>query len=184
MLDLFPARIAFVDQAGRLTPEAYRALDALFRRVGGSFGDQGEDTFSLFSPGDSAEASQSVETMQGCADVPPMFGSEPMQREEPAYLAPIMLQLAAADAGIEMVMAPETTGSPVRAVTVGASPFAWVADRAGTLAVSGGTVTAITLTRAGTTAALGILAGAIPVSTGDTVTTTYAVAPTISFIPR
>jgi hypothetical protein len=35
-LDLFPARVQFVDANGRLTPEAVRALTTLFIRVGGS----------------------------------------------------------------------------------------------------------------------------------------------------
>lgn len=37
VLDLFPARVAFVDlQTGRLTNEAYRALNAVFARIGGA----------------------------------------------------------------------------------------------------------------------------------------------------
>ena len=50
-LNLFPARIAFVDNQGRLTPEAYRALAMLFERTGGEFGDQGVDVFAVFSTG-------------------------------------------------------------------------------------------------------------------------------------
>lgn len=34
-LDLFPARVRFVDQNGLLTTEAFKALRALFERVGG-----------------------------------------------------------------------------------------------------------------------------------------------------
>lgn len=45
-LNLFPARIQFVDSKGCLTPEAYRALQVVLTRLGGSFGDQGVDTFS------------------------------------------------------------------------------------------------------------------------------------------
>ena len=38
-LDLFPARVAFVDiGTGRLTQEGYRALQTLFLRVGGAIG--------------------------------------------------------------------------------------------------------------------------------------------------
>lgn len=35
-LDLFPARVRFVDQNGLLTTEAFKALRALFERVGGA----------------------------------------------------------------------------------------------------------------------------------------------------
>lgn len=45
-LNLFPARVQFVDSTGRLTPEAYRALNMLFERTGGTFGDQGVDVFA------------------------------------------------------------------------------------------------------------------------------------------
>lgn len=45
-LNLFPARIAFVNPDGTLTTEAYRALQVLFNRVGGPLGDNGTDTFS------------------------------------------------------------------------------------------------------------------------------------------
>ncbi|MEY4345874.1 MAG: hypothetical protein RL032_1706 [Pseudomonadota bacterium] len=45
-LNLFPARIAFVNPDGTLTNEAYRALTVLFARVGGPLGDNGTDTFN------------------------------------------------------------------------------------------------------------------------------------------
>jgi hypothetical protein len=38
ILDLFPARIRFVGPDGRLTPEAYRALNDVFERIGGATG--------------------------------------------------------------------------------------------------------------------------------------------------
>ncbi len=47
-LDLFPARIAFTEPGtGRLTPEGYRALTALFRRVGGANA-PGNDELAMF----------------------------------------------------------------------------------------------------------------------------------------
>jgi len=45
-LNLFPARIAFVNPDGTLTTEAYRALQVLFARVGGALGDNGTDVFN------------------------------------------------------------------------------------------------------------------------------------------
>ena len=45
-LNLFPARIAFVNPDGTLTTEAYRALQVLFSRVGGALGDNGTDVFN------------------------------------------------------------------------------------------------------------------------------------------
>ena len=44
-LSLFPSRIKIANQDGTMTPEFYRALQALFNRVGGTLGDVGVDTF-------------------------------------------------------------------------------------------------------------------------------------------
>lgn len=38
LIDLFPARVAFVDANGRLTTEAFRALQGVLDRVGGTTG--------------------------------------------------------------------------------------------------------------------------------------------------
>ena len=75
--------------------------------------------------------------------------------------------------------------TPIAAITVTASPFAYTAAAAGTVVVSGGTVSAITLKRGAPAAiAVGETSGVIPVSAGDIVTTTYSVLPTMSFVPR
>jgi hypothetical protein len=51
-LSLFPARIRFTNADGTLTPEAYRALQVLFQRVGGALGDNGTDVFAVFGGSD------------------------------------------------------------------------------------------------------------------------------------
>lgn len=48
-LSLYPARIRFVNADGTLTPEAYRALQILFGRVGGALGDMGTDMSAVSS---------------------------------------------------------------------------------------------------------------------------------------
>jgi len=60
------------------------------------------------------------------------------------------------------------------------SPFNYTASGKGSLAVSGGTVSAITLTRGGETVPMGNL---IPMVNNDVATITYSVAPTLSFVP-
>lgn len=45
-LDLFPQRVAWVDENRRLTPEAFRALNAVFTRIGGSNGPSTTDLAS------------------------------------------------------------------------------------------------------------------------------------------
>jgi len=68
----------------------------------------------------------------------------------------------------------------ISGVALGGSPFQYVASVPGFLSVSGGTVSAITLTRNG--AAIPI-ASPVPMSNGDAVTVTYSVAPSINFVP-
>jgi hypothetical protein len=46
-LNLFPARIRFVNPDGTLTTEALRMLDVLVSRVGGTLGDIGADVFAM-----------------------------------------------------------------------------------------------------------------------------------------
>jgi hypothetical protein len=69
-------------------------------------------------------------------------------------------------------------------VSVGASPFAYTVPTYGNIIVSGGTVSSITITRpGGAQVSVGATAGMFAVQAGDVITTTYSVAPTITFIP-
>lgn len=78
---------------------------------------------------------------------------------------------------------PTPRAQPAVAVIVGASPFTFTAPFNGTLAVQGGTVSAITVIRQGLNVATGIIAGLVPVSRLDQVQITYAAAPTVGFLP-
>ena len=68
------------------------------------------------------------------------------------------------------------------AITVSASPFAYTAQSNGNVLVTGGTVSAISLTRV-SAHATGLTAGFIPVDNKDIVTVTYSSLPTMTFIP-
>lgn len=70
------------------------------------------------------------------------------------------------------------------AITPGASPYAYTAPAIGNLVITGGTVSAVTLTHAGGSPVSVPTAGIIPVMAGDIVTVTYTVAPTMTFIPH
>lgn len=75
-----------------------------------------------------------------------------------------------------------TAESPMTAPAVGASPFTFTAGTIGHMFVTGGTVSSIVLTRSGTS----ITCQAnqfIPMAAGDTITVTYSVAPTMTFVP-
>lgn len=78
---------------------------------------------------------------------------------------------------------PPSAAQPVASITVGASPFTYTAPHAGTVAVTGGTVSAIAFIRQGATVATGMTVGLIPVSRGDQVKVTFTAAPTMTFVP-
>lgn len=73
--------------------------------------------------------------------------------------------------------------SGISGVTVGPSPFRFVSSGSGYVAVSGGTVSSITLTRGQVSTPVGFTSGLVPVVNNDAVTLTYSVTPTINFIP-
>ena len=169
-LNLFPSRVAFVDAQGRLTPEAYRALMALYDRVGGSFGDQGIDVFggSISAPSDlpmiSEVVTQPLDAVIEWANV-----SQP--QTDPLNQA-------------EMVFQPESDGAGIAPVALSASPFSFVAQQEGFLSFSEVPTTNATFSRGGVTIELGIISGVVPMRTGDIVTLTYVGSPIVNFIPR
>ena len=74
-----------------------------------------------------------------------------------------------------------STPMSVSAVTVGASPFDYLAPRDGFVSIVGGTVSAVAYVREGVSTSLGGVA-VVPVKKGDTVRITYTVAPTVRLI--
>lgn len=93
VLNLFPARIQFVDAQGRLTPEAYRALNMLFERVGGAFGDLGEDTFAIFgNSGNGSDSLLPMETIVAPPSPSPFMAEILSQPSSQNYEAPEILQ--------------------------------------------------------------------------------------------
>lgn len=169
-LNLFPYRVAFVDPQGRLTPEAYRALMALSSRVGGSFGDQGVDVF-----GDVVSVAAD-QTIQAESIAQPI--------EQSSDGADVQQPASEQSQALEMVFQPPVLGSAIQPITPGASPYAYRTQQEGTLSVVGGTISAISLTRAGVSVSLAVSTPMIPLSPGDAVTITYTVAPTLKLIPR
>ena len=73
---------------------------------------------------------------------------------------------------------------PWQTVTPTGSPFVFTIPRDGALVVTGGTVSLLEYGRGGSYVSLGFVAGISPVARGDTVRTTYVVAPTMRFIPQ
>jgi hypothetical protein len=73
----------------------------------------------------------------------------------------------------------------VEEVTPGASPYVYSATRKGSVIVNGGTVSAIAFSRDGGTTyyTAGTIAGMFTVNASDLLRITYAVAPTVTFVP-
>ena len=76
------------------------------------------------------------------------------------------------------------TGIAAAAVTIGASPFSYVAADEGHLIVRCGTVSLIEIGRDGAFTNIGVTAGPVPLSQGDTARVTYTVAPTLIWLPH
>lgn len=69
------------------------------------------------------------------------------------------------------------------AVTVGHSPFTYVAPQGGFVIITGGTVSQVQFTRTGTYVT-GQTSGLFPVSLGDQLTITHSGAPTMTFVSQ
>ena len=72
----------------------------------------------------------------------------------------------------------------VSSITVGASPFTYVAKALGAVNISGGTVSQVAIKRNGVTTNLGGIAGNFHTSNGDSIIITWSIIPTAVFIPN
>lgn len=77
----------------------------------------------------------------------------------------------------------QATRGAIQAVTVGASPFTYTAPENGSVIVSSGTVSLITIVRGSNIVGVGATGGMFPVSIGDGIRITYSVAPNVRFVP-
>ena len=78
---------------------------------------------------------------------------------------------------------PQPAAQPAQAISPSGSPFTYTAPAAGTVYVTGGTVSAIAIVRQATSVATGLTVGGFPVSRADAVKVTYTGAPTMTFLP-
>jgi hypothetical protein len=69
---------------------------------------------------------------------------------------------------------------PIVPITVGASPFSYQASGNGSLNITGGTVSSVTLKRGTITA---VVNAPVRMANNDVVTITYSSLPTVSFVP-
>lgn len=78
---------------------------------------------------------------------------------------------------------PQPAAQPVASITVTASPFTYTVPANGTVVVNGGIVSAIAISRQGTSVTTGLIDAVLPVSRLDQVTVTYTGLPTMTFLP-
>ncbi len=72
---------------------------------------------------------------------------------------------------------------PAVDVTPTGSPYQYESDISGNLVVRGGTISEISIVRGTSNVITGVTAGVFPMMRGDTVSVTYTVAPTMTFLP-
>lgn len=176
-LSYFPARVAFVNPDGTLTPVAQRSWNELVNRTGGVLGNAGNDTFvsqdfSAVESGQSAGGDVS-------ADV---FGASSAD----VSLSESVTQPLGGDSLGEMVMQPlqDRAMTAPEPISVTASPFTYRAGRDGFYVVTGGTVTKQEYGRGAVFTDVGLLTSMLPILLGDALRVTYSALPTITFIPR
>lgn len=84
VLNLFPARIRFVNADGTLTAEALRMLEVLVQRVGGALGDVGVDVFGTPEPSSRTDTPAVVQLQPSGDPLPEMLMQPIMDGQLPA----------------------------------------------------------------------------------------------------
>lgn len=142
VLNLFPARVPFVNADGTLTSEAYRAMQTLMERVGGPLGDNGVDVFGdLTSQG--TQESSSTDTV-----------TQPIEKAVllEAIAQPVMVETIMPDV-IQPAMAPVAIPA---VASGGAAPAGGVGSAAGGYDTAVNRDAAITLLNKIRTALIGV----------------------------
>ena len=209
--NITPPRVAFIDdRTGAISREWYRWFLSLFTQVeinsGSIVASEASEPLAAIAGLDAAlravqgaalsqpaqpdhtqavqALAQAIQTLPRPAPVvapvpvvPPGFDPAPLLRR--------INTLSAAPA----VQPPAPSGAGVvpTTVTPGASPYSYIntSSYAASLIVQGGTVTLIEFSRNGTTFFdTGVLAGMFALSPYDRLRITYAIAPTVTLVPR
>lgn len=128
--------------------------------------------------------SQLIELMKSGAHFDVMIYSPFTPNDTPPSQASIDGQASKAAQAAGVVLNGNIPPQPQTDYTVTASPFTWRAPANGMLVLAGGTITSVTLARAGGAAVAVPSAGTLQVQTGDVIVSTYTVAhTTFAFFP-
>jgi hypothetical protein len=177
VLSLFPARIQFVNKDGTLTPEAWRALNELMKRVGGQSSENLDldelQSLTLVDSVPGQEAEEIAETIVPTA--------------EPEDWHHDISPTAENDEAVPEFAAPMPNSSaylPAVSITPSGSPYVYTATNETDVVVRAGTVSKIEITRGSTAVDTGLTVGVFRLSPFDKLTVTYSSAPTMTGIPR
>lgn len=175
-----------VENDGRMNQIWFAFFVQLWRRTGGGMGGDGQLTVADV-------LSYEVTGAQMAQDIPAAsMGIEMSLAPVVAAPDPLSAEMILSrpfDAGLipEILMAQisDSMGTQAPAsVTLGASPATYTATYRQTLHITGGTISAISLKRSGTSLALATTTNLIELSAGDQVIVTYTVLPTTTVLGR
>jgi hypothetical protein len=180
--------VPLVRPNGMISEAWFMFLIQLFRRTGGGTGGDGQLTIADVLSYDVTMAQPAV---NGAVDT---LGLEAIQSAVAQSIGSDVMALEVSmawpsDAGqlTEMNLAPisDSMGQQApKSITLGASPATYTATYRQALHITGGTVSAISLARSGTSLALATGTGLIELSAGDQVTVTYTALPTTTILGR
>ena len=184
--------VPLVDATGLVTPGWYRFFMALATRTGGTSGrvtpiptepltllmglltqetvQEGGTMLVLGDAQNVQESTQGIILADVAPQVPTVLSLNDAVVPQAQFVAPLD--------GASQPGAPET-------LAPGGSPYSYTPGIAGTVIVSGGTVSAIDISRNGTTwLATGETTGMFPLERTDTIRVTYTVLPNVYFLQR
>lgn len=198
---LFPVRVPIgtyrddkgVDHQILITREFYRALNQIVQRLGGSasgsvpdsfgdgFGATLADVFGETDPSAFGQLDWAIGSEQSTVPADALILQDGLAPSFFDFAVPPDYAIQAlTDA---MFVAERRSNIAPSAITPSGSPFVYTVDADCSVVVMGGTVSAISFGRQAASVSIPT-SGMFSLSTGDTLTVTYTVAPTMTLIPR
>ncbi|HUN00406.1 MAG TPA: hypothetical protein PLI96_07980 [Halothiobacillus sp.] len=179
-----------IDANGNVTPIWRAFFQSLWNQtgkgIGAVFAALAGNTNQTFDVATAVQPTNAVPKQQADATYAPIKGSlnyAPAGGSSAAFnVGTAVLSTNATPLAQVKTLITQTAGAAIMPITVGASPFAYTAPNTGSVVVSGGSVSSISLTR-NVLIATGVTAGILSVKAGDVLTVTYSALPTMNLLP-
>lgn len=200
--DIPLVNVPLVGSDGRMSQIWFAFFVQLWRRTGNGMGGDGQLTIADVLSYEVTMASPATDVLGASMGLemgvtPTVATSDPLSAEMAlasaiAFTDPLAIEMTMArpsegGALSEMLLAQISDSMAAQApksVTLGASPATYTATYRQTFHITGGTISAISLTRSSTSLALATTTNLIELSAGDQVTVTYTVLPTTTVLGR